>query len=644
MSSNPVCLNPENIQRRNDLREQLNREHCTRVDRLFVALMVVQFVCGIVAACLISPKTWIGQTSHVHIHIWAAFLLGGLISGGPIVAVWLNPGSQQSRLMMAVSQGLWSALLIHLSGGRLETHFHVFGSLAFVAFYRDWKVLVATTVVITMDHALRGIWWPLSVYGLTTASPYRWLEHAAWVIFEDIFLMFNIMKSQQDVSSVCDRQAELESLNSDIEETVRRRTIELETARADAERLALVAKYTDNSVIILNSLGRVEWVNDGFTRITGYRDTEVIGHSPIEVLRGPSTREETVTAMLDGVKNQRPFDVEVHKRRKDGREISIQIEMRPIFDKDEQFVGMIQIGRDVTAAREAERERARLNEELRAAARVAGRAEIATGVLHNVGNALNSINVAAGVLRESLSGSSVVHLEKASHVIEEHADDLGKFLTVDPQGKHFPTLLGELSNQLLAERTDGMKEVQTLMESIENIKDIVASHETFAGQKECREPIDLVKLTDTALAMQDEAFKRHQIHVVTRFQHVPPVRAIRQRVLDVLTILLTNAKEAMSKSSLDNKQLTVSIETQDDSVSIAVIDQGVGISNEELGMVFKPGFTNKSGGHGFGLHSSAITAADFGGSLSAQSDGPGCGATFVLRLPTISESVPERTE
>lgn len=632
------------IKRSAVLHEQLNQEHCARVDRMFVLLMVVQFICGIVAACLISPNTWIGQTSSVHLHVLAAILLGGLISGGPIVAVYAKPGSQQSRLMMAVSQGLWSALLIHISGGRLETHFHVFGSLAFIAFYRDWKVLLVTTVVVAMDHALRGIWWPLSVYGLASASPYRWLEHAAWVVFEDIILMFSIVKAQQDTSAVCDRQAALESLNSSIEETVRERTDELEISRAEAERLALVAKYTDNSVLILDRDGKVEWVNDGFTRMTGYLAEDAIGRIPIEVLRGPNTTDESVDAILNGIRHAQPFDLEVQKTRKDGREICLQIEVRPIYNNDRHVVGMIQIDRDVTAAREADRERTRLNDELRVAARVAGRAEIASGVLHNVGNVLNSINVAAGVLRESLSGSSVDHIVKASQVIEVNNGNLAEFLTQDARGKHFPALFGALSRQLATERTDDMKELQTLMENIEHIKDIVAAHESFTCRKERRASIDMIKLTKTALALHDNAFKRHQIRVVTSFQDAPPVQAIRQGVLDILTILLTNAKEAMSGSSPGNRDLTITIRKEDDSVRLEVTDQGVGISKEDLSMIFKPGFTSKEGGHGFGLHSSAIAAADFGGSLSVHSEGHGHGATFVLRLPTTHETLAELTE
>ena len=132
------------------------------------------------------PQTWIGATSYTHLHVWAAIFLGGAISGLPVYLALKRPGRSSTRHTIAVAQMLTSALLIHLTGGRIETHFHVFGSLAFLAFYRDWRVLVSATVVVAVDHLLRGLFWPQSVFGVLTPSSWRWLEHAGWVIFEDV--------------------------------------------------------------------------------------------------------------------------------------------------------------------------------------------------------------------------------------------------------------------------------------------------------------------------------------------------------------------------------------------------------------------------------------------------------------------------
>ena len=168
---------------------------CKRTDHMFAVLMTLQWIGGIVAAYWISPRAWVGTTSQTHIHVWAALFLGGAISSLPIFLAVTRPGRSSTRYTVAVGQMLMGALLIHLTGGRIETHFHVFGSLAFLSFYRDWRVLVPATLVVTADHLLRGFFWPQSVYGVLAASEWRWLEHAGWVLFEDTFLLIAIKRS-----------------------------------------------------------------------------------------------------------------------------------------------------------------------------------------------------------------------------------------------------------------------------------------------------------------------------------------------------------------------------------------------------------------------------------------------------------------
>src|SRR5438045_554560 len=158
-----------------------------QTDRLFASLMIFQWLAGIFISFWFSPKAWVGTQSSVHIHVWAALFLGGAITSVPVLLALFQSGKPLTRHIIAVGQVLTSALLIHLTGGRIETHFHVFGSLAFLAFYRDWKVLLTATVVVAVDHMARGIFWPQSVFGVLTSSPWRWMEHAGWVVFEETF-------------------------------------------------------------------------------------------------------------------------------------------------------------------------------------------------------------------------------------------------------------------------------------------------------------------------------------------------------------------------------------------------------------------------------------------------------------------------
>jgi len=217
-----------------------------RTDRMFAALMTLQWVAGLAAALWVSPKTWAGTESQTHPHVWAALFLGGAISSLPIVLALTRPGRPSTRYAIAIGQMLMGALLIHLTGGRIETHFHVFGSLAFLSFYRDWRVLVPATVVVAADHFLRGLFWPQSVYGVLTAGEWRWLEHAGWVLFEDTFLFIAIRHGIGEMYSIAERTAQIESLNEGLEAHVASRTAELVAAnrelRQSEERFRQIAE------------------------------------------------------------------------------------------------------------------------------------------------------------------------------------------------------------------------------------------------------------------------------------------------------------------------------------------------------------------------------------------------------------------
>src|ERR1043166_1426757 len=213
---------PENAQaeRAEFLFQQNRQANYCRVDRWFAGLMCFQWVAGVVAALIISPRAWEGSVSHVHLHVWAAIVLGGIITAFPVALALLRAGEVSTRYTISVAQMLMSALLIHLTGGRIETHFHVFGSLAFLAFYRDWRVFVPATIVIAVDHFVRGVFFPQSVFGVLVASQWRWLEHAAWVLFEDVFLLISIQQGLRAMRQVAERQARLEAVNESIEQRV----------------------------------------------------------------------------------------------------------------------------------------------------------------------------------------------------------------------------------------------------------------------------------------------------------------------------------------------------------------------------------------------------------------------------------------
>lgn len=204
----------EAIVQRAEGRYDAHRQEIFRVtDRLFSNLMLGQWLFGIVLALAISPYAWAGKEKTVHVHVWVAVFLGGAITGLPFALARLRPGEALTRHVIAAAQMLWSALLIHLTGGRIETHFHVFGSLAFIAFYRDWPVLITGMAVVATDHFLRGVFWPESVYGIANPEWWRFLEHAGWVVFSVSFLVMSCRRAQTDMRVMAERGAELEALS-----------------------------------------------------------------------------------------------------------------------------------------------------------------------------------------------------------------------------------------------------------------------------------------------------------------------------------------------------------------------------------------------------------------------------------------------
>ncbi|MEX1042503.1 MAG: ATP-binding protein [Pirellulaceae bacterium] len=205
----------------NSRAEELLASHYLRIhqrtDRMFAVLMLMQWVAVVVCALWLSPRTWSGTVGSVHPHVWLAVFLGGALASLPVTLAWLIPGQKVTRYTIAVAQVLFSSLLIHISGGRIETHFHVFGSLAFLAAYREWKLLIPPTLVVALDHLIRGLFWPESVFGVLASSPWRWLEHAGWVLFEVTFLIISIRQTMHEMWIMALQTADLESTGAELQ-------------------------------------------------------------------------------------------------------------------------------------------------------------------------------------------------------------------------------------------------------------------------------------------------------------------------------------------------------------------------------------------------------------------------------------------
>ncbi len=271
------------------------------------------------------------------------------------------------------------------------------------------------------------------------------------------------------------------------------------------------------------------------------------------------------------------------------------------------------------------------HKELLVVSRGAGMAEVASNVLHNVGNVLNSVNVSATLVVDLTRKSKVVQLGKAVDLLDEHSADLG-FLA-NPKGVQLRGYLHKLNEHLAQEQQSSITELDSLRKNIEHIKEIVTMQQSYAKISGVTETINVSELFEDALRMNEGSLQRHDIHLLREFLAVPSITVDKHKVLQILVNLIRNAKHACDDSARTDKQLRLRVSPMANGVEIAVIDNGIGIPPENLTRIFSHGFTTRKGGHGFGLHGGALAARELGGSLTAHSDGPGQGATFRLTLP-----------
>jgi signal transduction histidine kinase len=324
------------------------------------------------------------------------------------------------------------------------------------------------------------------------------------------------------------------------------------------------------------------------------------------------------------------------------------------------------IARDIGERKRAQLEMEIIHKQLLNASRRAGMAEIATNVLHNVGNVLNSVNISTGLIVESVKKSRAPSLARVVDLIEEHTHDLGTFLTRDARGQQLPAYLARLSEHLLAEQAAIGSELDSLRRNIEHIKEIVAMQQSYARFGGVKEVINVVQLVEDSLRMNESALSHQGVEVIREFENVPAINVEKHKILQILVNLVRNAQHACNDSERADKRLTVRValaprarpragsppagvsrraagaapeaESEAQSagrVKISVGDNGIGIPPENLARIFSHGFTTRKGGHGFGLHSGALAAREMGGSLRVSSEGIGRGATFTLELPLL---------
>ena len=624
---------------------------CSRTDRLFAGLMVFQYLGGIVLALLVSPRTWIGAQSQAHIHVWAAVILGGIITGLPVALARVRPGRSFTRHVIAAGQAMMGALLIHLSGGRIETHFHIFGSLAFLAFYRDWRVLVTASAIIAADHLVRGIYWPQSVFGVLTASSWRWVEHAGWVLFEDVFLIYSCVVSRREMVEIADRQAREEGHRETIEVTVAERTAELrsenqqrrkaeeqrrkadeqrrkaeEQRRKAEEHAREVLRCTADPIVVINATGVVVNASDSVQDVFGWDSEELVGQNISVLMPEPhrSRHDDYLrshlatgkTAVLGKVRR-------LQGQRRDGTTFPIELTASRVGSSSGLFVGIL---RDLSA-------RVQLEEELEGARRLEAIGQLAAGVAHEINTPTQYVGDNTRFLEESFRELAPL-LKKAEELAESVRQGTGSSDLAD----ELKAALEEADVEYLGEEIP--RAIEQSLNGIGRVRKIVQSMKEFShpGVEEMTS-IDLHRAIETTITVATNEWK-YVAEVETDFDpELPVVPCLPGEINQVVLNMIVNAAHAIADVVGDGEggkgTITISTRRDGEFVEVRIADTGAGIPETAQSKIFEPFFTTKEVGKGTGQGLSiahGVVVKKHGGTLDFETE-IGKGTTFIIRLP-----------
>jgi len=363
--------------------------------------------------------------------------------------------------------------------------------------------------------------------------------------------------------------------------------------------------------------------------VDGSKKLFMVNASPI---MGHTGQQRGLLATFDDVTGLEEKNIKLRTALDD-----LQASRREIADKNTILSQQKQeLEHEVEQRKQAQREGEALHRELENASHRAGMAEVATSVLHNVGNVLNSAGVSIDVMKDRLRATRLPSLTRAVNLLTNKAPELATFLTTDPKGKLLPEFLTNLSGHLLDENDAMQEEVKALSENVEHIKEIVRSQQTLAAIGDVDVSTDLAESLENALNLVRLEIESNGISVNRELQDVPPIVIKRHKVLQILVNLVRNAVDSLSEIGVARRILTVRLRRgRNNSVSITVQDTGTGISADAMPKLFTYGFTTKKHGHGFGLHAASVAAKELGATLEVFSEGPGHGAMFVLELPTV---------
>jgi PAS domain S-box-containing protein len=612
-------------QRAHELFQHQRQRVLRRNDRLFAGLLGFEWVAAMLTALYISPQTWIGigigngtgtgtgPGSSGHSPFLIALELGGAIACLPILLALAKPGQTVTRHMIAVGQMLMSALLIHLAGGQTEAHFHVFGSLAFLAFYRDWRVVVTGSAIAVADHVLRGIYWPQSIYGIISASPWRWAEYVGWIAFEDLFFIPACVQGVREMQEVARHQALLETTRAEIERAVAERTAELEhqtgvlkemtqrlraseedASRALQERRDIMETIPD-LLYVLDLDGRLTRWNQKCEVVTGYTAEELLGAPFLTLVANAEDGQARALNALRTAFETGYAEWEIPLKTSSGQTIPYQFTGVPLKDASAHAIGLTGVGRDVTERKRAEAELQRAKELAEAANRA--KSEFLANVSHEIRTPMNGV---IGMTELTLDTELTREQREYLELVKVSADNL-----------------------------------MTVINDILDFSKIEAGKlDLVPAPFDLRDSLGETLKTLALRAAQKHIELAHEIAADVPDALLGDSARLRQVIVNLVgnAIKFTEQGEVVARAAVEAEAEAAEAEGRV-CLHFTVTDTGIGIPLEKQRAIFDPfvqadgSSTRRHGGTGLGLAISTRLVAMMGGRLWVESV-PGYGSMF----------------
>ena len=394
----------------------------------------------------------------------------------------------------------------------------------------------------------------------------------------------------------------------------------------------LIERSNDFIFAVEPKWGRFMNVNNRACESLGYTPKEFLSEITFKNIDISISDDYSWTKQIEQLKKKGDIVKEAQYQRKDGTKFFVETSLKFVTQEKEDYI--IAIARDITERKRSEEKLKTAQDKLLETARKVGMAEVATGVLHNVGNVLNSVSVTADSIQKRIRKSKISYLGDAVNLFEQHSNDLVSFLTSEERGKKIPLFLANLSQELIEEQNRCLESLDELTRHVQHMADIVQLQQSYSKIKGIIEPTNVSELIDDAIKINAETISRNNIKVKRDYEDLPVILLDRHKILQILTNLISNSVYALRQGSLDKKEIDIRLkESKKGFVKIEISDNGIGIPKENLTRIFEHGFTTKKKGHGFGLHSAALAINELNGSINVTSDGPDKGAVFIIELP-----------